>query len=498
MHVYLKHHFLSYNNFMRWNKTFFWCLLLVLLTGLLIPARGAQASLAGAEAAQSDEVTAYDLIIAMNTLRVSYGLPALIEDPIINAVAQSTADIMAANQMSWHIGDVRGRLAAAGYGGGATVWATENFAVGHMSIDEIMVVWADAEHMRPAVNPAYCHVGAGVAKAADGRTYYVLQAAYTSSNSCGPYTLPEGPPAGQPPSVNPISQLIIPVKIATPDTNGEIYHVVEAGQSFWAIAVAYQITIHDIEIWNNLSRETPLQTGQRLFIPGSNTEGYATPTPVGMIIPSTPGADGKIVHIVQPYQALITIADAYDITVDTILALNGIQEDWPLQIDQELVISPGWVTPSPTPRPLTPIEKITPDSDGNYYHTVQSGETLSWIASLYNITLANLMTWNGLQADSIIRPEQKLILLVTPPASLTPTPGPSTTTPTVTPTLPPPTPTPTPILSSPSPTVLPISATQPGEISGAWLLVPIFGVAGLVLLIWVRRKRAPSFDPERS
>ncbi|MFN8402272.1 MAG: hypothetical protein U0V48_01770 [Anaerolineales bacterium] len=47
----------------------------------------------------------------MNTLRVSYGLPPLVEEPIINAVAQATAQTMAANNMSWHIGDVRGRIA---------------------------------------------------------------------------------------------------------------------------------------------------------------------------------------------------------------------------------------------------------------------------------------------------------------------------------------------------------------------------------------------------
>ena len=98
----------------------------------------------------------------MNTLRVSNGLPALVEDPIINAVAQSTAATMAANQMSWHIGNVAGRLAAAGYGGGSKVWATENFAVGSLSIDKIMVIWSDASHMIPAVNPAYCNVGAGL------------------------------------------------------------------------------------------------------------------------------------------------------------------------------------------------------------------------------------------------------------------------------------------------------------------------------------------------
>ena len=106
--------------------------------------------------APAQQVSAYELILAMNTLRVSYGLPALIEDPIVNAVAQSTAATMAANNMSWHIGNVRGRLASAGYGGGGTVWATENFAVssGGMGIDEIMAAWADPDHMRPAVEPA--------------------------------------------------------------------------------------------------------------------------------------------------------------------------------------------------------------------------------------------------------------------------------------------------------------------------------------------------------
>src|SRR5215813_3480262 len=110
-----------------------------------------------------NQVSAYDLILAMNTLRVSNGLPALIEDPIVDAVAQSTAATMAANNMSWHIGNVRGRIAAAGYGGGGTVWATENFAIGYggMGIDEIMAVWSDPDHMLPAVQPAYCNVGAG-------------------------------------------------------------------------------------------------------------------------------------------------------------------------------------------------------------------------------------------------------------------------------------------------------------------------------------------------
>ena len=119
-------------------------------------------------------MTAFDLIVAMNTLRTSYGLPALIEDPIIDAVAQSTANTMAAAQMSWHIGDVSGRLSGSGYGGGSKVWGTENFAMGNLGIDEIMIIWSDASHMIPAVNPAYCNIGAGVANSSNGMTYYVL------------------------------------------------------------------------------------------------------------------------------------------------------------------------------------------------------------------------------------------------------------------------------------------------------------------------------------
>lgn len=461
-------------------------LLALLFAGVFSHVAGVEGSSSQRFAAPAAEVTAYDLIIAMNTLRVSYGLPALIEDPIINAVAQATAEIMAANQMSWHIGDVSGRLAAAGYGGGAKVWATENFAVGsNHTIDEIMVVWSDASHMIPAVNPAYCNVGAGVAKSANGMTYYVLQAAYTSAHACGEYKPPDGfstPDTGG--GGGTIPQVIVPVKIATPDSDGNIYHIVQAGQSLWAIAIAYQVTIKDLEIWNNISRNNKLQIGQRLLIPGPNTKGYATPTPVGMIQVSTPDPDGKIVHTVQSYQTLTTIANAYRVKVDTILALNGIQIDWPLQIGQKLVIQPSKITPSPTPRPLTPLEKLTPASDGKYYHIIQSGETLAWVADLYEVWLYDLMSWNGLNETSILHPGQKLLLQVTPPATATSTAAPPTPSPTETQIPPSPTASPTTTQAAASPTVAAEPAAAPENSGLLWIAV--LGIlAGSALLIGI-------------
>ena len=432
------------------------------------------------EPVPAQQVSAYELILAMNTLRVAYGFPPLIEDSIINAVAQNTAATMAASNMSWHIGDVRGRIAAAGYGNGGTVWATENFAVGNMGLDQIMAVWADPDHMRPATTAEYCHVGAGTAQTSDGRTYYILQAAYISGQECGSGSSGSPSVGGTPGSIpNPGFGLIMPVKIATADAEGKVYHEVQAGQSFWSIAIAYQITINDLEVWNNLSRDTPLTTGQRLFIPGKNTVGYATPTPFGMIVPAAPDADGRIIHEVGAYQALFTISEAYHVSVDRILALNGLQADWPLQIGQKLLISPGNVTPSPT---LSAIQKLTPEADGNYYHTIQSGETLSWIAGLYEVSLGDLMAWNGLDGTSVILPGQKLFLRVTPPATAT-----SLPTQTLTPTPNPPSPSPSAI---PLPTGTPLVVAEK-ESPGGFGLFLIFGLAVILIagFLWWRFAR---------
>jgi LysM repeat protein len=191
-----------------------------------------------------------------------------------------------------------------------------------------------------------------------------------------------------------------------------------------------------------------------------------------MIVPAKPDADGKIVHEVQAYQALITIAEAYKISMDRLLTLNGWQEEWPLQVGQKLVIDPGHVTPSPT---LSNIQKLTPEADGNYYHTVNSGETLSWIAGWYAISLADLMSWNGLNNASVIRPDQKLLLLVTPPPTETPTPQPVTITPSPSPSL------------TPSPTGTPALTEAPSSPRRSGLsLVFVVAVMAVGGLLWWR------------
>ncbi|NLE83515.1 MAG: LysM peptidoglycan-binding domain-containing protein [Chloroflexi bacterium] len=401
--------------------------------------------------APHQQVAAYELISAMNVLRMSYGLPALIENATINAVAQATAQTMADGLLSWHIGNVSGRISAAGYGAGKTVYATENFAVAYGgTIDQIMLMWADYDHMRPATTPAYCHVGAGTAQASNGMTYYILQAAYISGEACSSTPPTGGGSPGQPPAGYGI---VTPVEKVELNEDGNYVHEVKPGQSLWSIAVAYGVTIKEILAWNNLPESYVLWPGDKLTIAGPDSRSMVTPTPRGNVVKATPDAEGRIVHEVQPYQYLSTIASAYGVTVDEILALNFLKIDWPLSIGQKLVVRGPDYTPTPSPLPLTPLQQLTPAADGKYYHKVIEGQALEWIANYYGVPLADLMAWNYLTASSIIYPGNLLLLQVTPPATNTPTPAPATETPPPTLTFTPsPSPTSTQALS-PTPTI---------------------------------------------
>jgi peptidoglycan endopeptidase LytE len=149
------------------------------------------------------------------------------------------------------------------------------------------------------------------------------------------------------------------------------------------------------------------------------------------------------------------------------------------------------VTPTPTVRPLTPLEKLTPASDGKYYHIIKSGETLSWIAKLYEVSLADLMAWNGLDDSSILYPNEKLLLLVTPPATKTPTSSPVTITPTATawPSTPTLTSTTVPTQTVISPTSSVVSPITGGRTIVGWFILIGLALGGSLLFLFNSRKK---------
>jgi LysM repeat protein len=213
--------------------------------------------------------SAADLIAAINAVRAAQGNPPLEVSNILMATAQATAETMAAGKFCSHIGNVSGRVAAAGYGSGAKVWATENISCGPKSVKDVVYTdWTDPDHMWPMTYAAYKHIGAGVADV-NGYAYYVVQAAYTSggsNNSSNPAknSINQAGSTATP-------QLIIPVVTVTPQKDGSLIHEVQPGQTLWAIAIAYGVKIADLVKWNNLSPNSAIYVRQKLVVAGTPT-----------------------------------------------------------------------------------------------------------------------------------------------------------------------------------------------------------------------------------
>ncbi|MFQ5398595.1 MAG: LysM peptidoglycan-binding domain-containing protein [Anaerolineae bacterium] len=163
-----------------------------------------------------------------------------------------------------------------------------------------------------------------------------------------------------------------------------------------------------------------------------------TPTPAPTDTPRPPR-----LHAVTSGETLIGLALRYGVLVDSIAQANGFNPDAPIQVGQNLVIP--WPTPTP---PLVPVaveingETVVADPDGCDRYEIRGGDTLSAVASRYDLDqeLFDLfLQVNRLSEQSILQPGDTVCIpTIVYGGTLLSTPGP---TPTPSPTAPPPGPT---------------------------------------------------------
>jgi len=223
--------------------------------------------------ATADTITPSDLVSLINGIRTgTYGNPALVVDQILMNQAQWSAQTMADYGIHGHLADngypgVRTRIANAGYGGGSTVWATENWAGGqtsYVTLDIIWSYWSDASHLPPMSNPAYQHIGAGVAIDSQGYGIYIVIAAYTGQGGSSSSTILYPTSSGNSGSST-TSNIVQPVLTATPNEDGDTYHIVQSGQALFTIATWYGVTVEEIKTLNALTSNN-IYVGDKLLI----------------------------------------------------------------------------------------------------------------------------------------------------------------------------------------------------------------------------------------
>jgi LysM repeat protein len=173
--------------------------------------------------------------------------------------------------------------------------------------------------------------------------------------------------------------------------SGDTVHVVAAGETLRTIAAQYGVTVDAIIAANNIVNPDHIFSGQRLTIPG-----IGGPTPSG----------GSATHIVQAGENLYRIGLRYGLTVDQMLAANGLSNPDQVYAGQILTISGrnGSAAPSTSAAPA-PAASTTGTT-----HTVQAGETLFRIALRYNVSLSALASANQLGSADVIYTGQRLVI----------------------------------------------------------------------------------------
>lgn len=144
--------------------------------------------------------------------------------------------------------------------------------------------------------------------------------------------------------------------------SGTVVYTVKSGDTLSGIAQNFGVSVSNLQTWNNISNANEIYAGQTLLIYNSNGGGGA-----------------KVSYTVQSGDTLSGIAARFGVSVSQLSSWNGISDPNKIYIGQVLsVYTSGY------------------SGGGSQSYTIQSGDTLSSIATKYGVTVAQLTSWNNI------------------------------------------------------------------------------------------------------
>lgn len=151
--------------------------------------------------------------------------------------------------------------------------------------------------------------------------------------------------------------------------SGSNYYVVKKGDSLWSIARKYNLSVNELKALNNLS-SNGLSVGQRLIV----------------------GKESSNDYVVSAGDTLWAIARKFNVSIDDIKALNNLSSN-NLSIGMTLKIPPY---------------SNKKNEETNVY-VVKSGDSLWSIARMFNSTVDEIKSLNGLKSN-VLRIGQRLVV----------------------------------------------------------------------------------------
>ena len=189
---------------------------------------------------------------------------------------------------------------------------------------------------------------------------------------------------------------------------------VKQGDSLLLIAKRYDTDVDVIKDVNNV-RGNLIRVGQELLIPiatkKSDHYAYSAQSRQQRTQENSKGAQGtqKVVHRVASGESFWKISQSYGVTVSQLTKWNGMAPRDPLKPGQQLIV---WTDNSVAAAPALAQNVTGNPLIKELTYRVRKGDSLARIASKFNLSVNDIVSWNAIKKQKYLQPGQSLKLFV--------------------------------------------------------------------------------------
>lgn len=192
-------------------------------------------------------------------------------------------------------------------------------------------------------------------------------------------------------------------KIDRNDRLNWVRYTVKSGDSLSEIASKYHTTVNVVKQVNELKSNT-IRVGQAIMVPVALKALDAYSLSQGERLAATQNTKRsahKITHTVKSGDTLWDIARKYKVSTKKLASWNGMAPNDMLKLGKTLVV---WQDAPASKNSDAIIKQLT--------YTVRNGDSLSRIASKFNVRINDISKWNNINSKRYLQPGQKLKLFV--------------------------------------------------------------------------------------